>query len=65
MGSPERQPPPKAPPAGYVLQLADGSICTMVKPGREAPPLTVFVKQQQNPEREIPLAEVAAVMWSP
>jgi len=37
----------------------------MVKPGRQAPPLTVFVRQRAEPEREIPLADVSEVMWSP
>jgi hypothetical protein len=45
--------------------LVDGSICTMVKAGRQAPPLTVFVRRQAEPEREIPLADVGEVMWSP
>lgn len=39
--------------------LHDGQV------GREAPPLTVFVRQKAEPEREIPLADVADVMWSP
>jgi hypothetical protein len=37
----------------------------MVKPGRQAPPLTVFVRQRAEAEREIPLADVGEVMWSP
>jgi hypothetical protein len=37
----------------------------MVKPGRQASPLTVFVRRQAEPEREIPLADVGEVMWSP
>jgi hypothetical protein len=37
----------------------------MVKPGRQAPPLTVIVRQRAEPEREIPLADVGEVMWSP
>ena len=37
----------------------------MVKPGRQAPPLTVIVRQRTEPEREIPLADVGEVIWSP
>jgi hypothetical protein len=37
----------------------------MVKPGRQAPPLTVIVRRQAEPEREILLAAVGEVMWSP
>jgi hypothetical protein len=37
----------------------------MVRPGRQAPPLTVIVRRQAEPEREIPLADVGEVMWSP
>jgi hypothetical protein len=37
----------------------------MVKPGRQAPPLTVIVRRQAEPEREIPLTDVGEVMWSP
>jgi hypothetical protein len=63
--STDHQPSPNSPPSpGAVLRLVDGSICTMVKPGRQAPPLTVFVRQAE-PEREIPLADVGEVMWSP
>jgi hypothetical protein len=66
MPSTNRQPGPKSLPSpGAVLLLVDGSICTMVKPGRQAPPLTIFVRRQSEPEREIPLADVADVMWSP
>ena len=66
MGSTDRQPSANKPPSpGSVLRLADGSICTMVKPGRQAPPLTVFVRRQAEPEREIPLADIGEVMWSP
>ena len=66
MASTDHQPGPKsAPSPGAVLRLLDGSICTMLKPGRQAPPLTVIVRQRGEPEREIPLAEVGEVMWSP
>jgi hypothetical protein len=62
----DRQPTPNSPPLpGAVLLLIDGTVCTMVKPGRQAPPLTVIVRQQAEPEREIPLADVTEVMWSP
>jgi hypothetical protein len=37
----------------------------MVKSGRQAPPLTVIVRRQAEPEREVSLAEVGEVMWSP
>jgi hypothetical protein len=64
MASTNRQPGPKAfPSPGAVLLLTDGSICTMVKPARQAPPLTVIVRPQAGPE--LPLADVAEVMWSP
>ena len=66
MASTDRQPTPKsAPSPGAVLRLIDGNVCTMVKPGRQAPPLTIFVRQRAEPEREIPLADVREVMWSP
>jgi hypothetical protein len=66
MPSTDRQPGPKSfPSAGAVLLLIDGSVCTMVKPGRQAPPLTVIVRAPAEPEREIPLADVGEVMWSP
>ena len=66
MASTDPQRSPKsAPKPGAVLRLVDGTVCTMVKPGRQAPPLTVFVRQRAEPEREIPLADVGEVMWSP
>jgi hypothetical protein len=66
MASTDRQPIPNSPPSpGAVLCFIDGTICTMVKPGRQAPPLTVIVRQQAEPEREIPLADVGEVMWLP
>ncbi len=66
MASTDRQPSPKPfPVPGAVLELIDGTICTMVKPGRHAPPLTIFMRQRGEAEREIPLAEVAKVLWSP
>jgi hypothetical protein len=37
----------------------------MVKPGRQDPPLTIFVRRQAEAEEEIPLADVGEVMWSP
>jgi hypothetical protein len=43
----------------------DGTICIVVKPGRQASPLIVFVRREGEPEREIPLADVGEVMWSP
>jgi hypothetical protein len=62
--NPQRSPnlPPKP---GAVLRLVEGQVCTMVKSGRQAPPLTVIVGQQAEPEREILLADVGEVMWSP
>jgi hypothetical protein len=48
-----------------VLLLSDGKICTMVRGGREFSPVTIFIIQRDGPEREIPLADVAQVMWSP
>jgi hypothetical protein len=57
--------PNHRPKPGAVLRLVDGSVATMVKPGRQAPPLTVIVRRQAEPEREIPLTDVAEVMWSP
>ena len=66
MPSTNRQPGPKSfPSPGAVLLLVNGSVATMVKPGRQAPPLTVIVRQKDEPEREIPLADVGEVMWSP
>ena len=47
---------------GAVLKLIDGTVCTMVKRGREAPPLTLVVRHGEEPEREIPLTDVALVM---
>jgi hypothetical protein len=37
----------------------------MVKSGQQAPPLTIVVQQRAELEREIPLADVGEVMWSP
>jgi hypothetical protein len=65
MASTDPEPVRKAPPGGSVLRLTDGTICTMVRPGREASPLTIFVRHRRDPEREIPLKEVAQVMWAP
>jgi hypothetical protein len=62
---PHRRVHQSVPSPGAVLRLIDGTICTMVKPGRQASPLTVFVRRQAEPEREIALADVAEVMWSP
>jgi hypothetical protein len=59
------QQPKSAPHAGAILRLNDGTVCTMVKPGRQSPPLTVFVRQKGQPEREIALDDVAEVLWSP
>lgn len=50
---------------GALLRLKDGAVCTLVKRGREAPPLTLVVRQGDAPEREIPVTEVAGVLWSP
>jgi hypothetical protein len=47
---------------GAVLKLVDGTECTMVKRGREAPPLTLIIRQGDGPEREIPLTDVALVL---
>ena len=49
---------------GAVLRLKDGTVCTLVKRGREAPPLTLIIQEGQAPEREIPLTDVAGVLWS-
>jgi hypothetical protein len=65
MASTDRQPMPNSPPSsGAVLRLTDGTIFTMVKPGRQAPPLTVIVRQRAEAERKIPPADVGEVMWS-
>ena len=50
---------------GAVLELIDGTVCTLVKRGRETPPLTLIVRHRRGPEREIPLTDVAEVLWSP
>jgi hypothetical protein len=50
---------------GAVLELIDGTVCTLVKRGREAPPLTLIVQHGSEPEREIPNTDVAEVLWSP
>jgi hypothetical protein len=47
---------------GAILKLKDGTECTLVKRGREAPPLTLIVRQGESPEREIPLTKVAGVL---
>jgi hypothetical protein len=50
---------------GAVLELIDGTVRTLVKRGREAPPLTLIVRQGEGPELEIPVTDVAEVLWSP
>jgi hypothetical protein len=65
MASIDREPPKSTAFPGAVLRLIDGTICTMVKPGSQAPPLTVFVRRGTEAEQEIPLADVREVMWSP
>ena len=50
---------------GAVLELIDGTVCTLVKRGREAPPLTLIVRHGRGPEQEIPPKDVAEVLWSP
>lgn len=47
---------------GAVLRLKDGTICTLVTRGREAPPLTLIVRQGESPEREVSLTDVAGVL---
>ena len=48
-----------------VLRLKDGAVCTLVKRGREAPPLTLILRQGEGPEREVPLTDIAEVLWTP
>jgi hypothetical protein len=50
---------------GAILRLKDGTVCSLVKRGREAPPLTLIVRRGERPEHEIPLTDVAEVLWSP
>lgn len=50
---------------GAVLLLTDGQIWIFVRHGRRSPPLTIYVTQGGGPEREIPLGNLAEVMWSP
>ena len=47
---------------GAVLRLRDGTVCTLVKRGREVPPLTLIIQHGDGPEREIPLTDVALVL---
>ncbi len=50
---------------GVVLPLTDSDIWSFVKHGHRTPPLTILVRQLGGADREIPLTDVARVMWSP
>ena len=50
---------------GAVLRLKGGAVCTLIKRGREAPPLMLILRQGEGPEREVPLTDIAEVLWTP